>query len=404
MKTRARLFVILLCAGLLASCADVPENVISKAEERENNSLSVSADAKPESIPVSELKADVDKALSEKYANFTLSDKINVVLPERYVRCDFKQTDGVSDRAQELAGRFFDAELIKGVKAEEGSWDYSKAFTFHSCGFRDEEKEIHYFLWDNGFLCFMKSPLFYEQCECGKVRKIYHADRKDDLSDKYDLNGTEISVAEAVEAANKWLDENYADLVPDYKVSVKTVLARQNDYGENALEFYAHLIYKGIELDELNQIVESGTSKLKYANKRISMIMKNSTDISYFTNGDGMLKPDEGENLDKIISLSSALRCIESTFTDFETPPEINSIGLKYTLSPQYYAGLPAEQAIPYNAPGTKYKGRIVWEFVIDVPHCLLTDNDPGDVRRYILVDAETGDIEFEFDINKLGQ
>ena len=404
MKIKVKMIILALCAGLLASCADVPENVVSKAEVRENNDISAAADAKPESIPVGELKADVDKALSKKYANFTLSDKINVVLPETYVRCDFKQTDGLSERADELAGRFFDAELIKGIKAERGDWKFSEAYTHRIRGFRDEEKEIHYSLWDNGFLCFMKGQLFREQIECGKVQKIYHADRKDDLSDKYTLGDTEISVAEAVEAANKWLGENYADLEPDYKVCVKTVMVRQNDQGENALQFNVHLIYKGIELDELREIYEAGTNRMKYACKQIIMIMKNGTEIGYFTNGDGMLKPVEGQSLDKIISLSSALKSIESTFTDFESPPEINSIGLKYTLSPQYNADLPAEKAVPYNAPDTEFKGRIVWEFVIDVPRELLTDNDPGDVRRYILVDAETGDIEFEFDINKLGQ
>lgn len=404
MKT-AKLMICALCVCLLGGCADVPKNVVSKAEERDNNSLSAAADAKLETISVSELKADAERALSEKYSNFTLSDKINVRLPENYMQCDFVQTDGFTARADELVSRFFDAEQLGGIRPEQSSWDYSKAFSHRTSGFRDEEKEIHYCLWDNGFLCFMKGQLFKEQIECGKVRKIYHADRKDDLSDKYDLNGTELSVAEAVEAANKWLDENYADLVPDYKVSVKTVLARQNDYGENALQFNAHLTYKGIELDELNQIVKAGSSGIRYANKRIILIMKNGTDIDYFTNGDGMLRPKEGQSLEKIISLSSALRSIESTFTDFEAPPELGSIGLKYTLAPQYDADLPAEQAIPYNAPGTEYKGRLVWEFVIDVPHSLIPeDNDPGDVRRYIYVDAENGSIDFEFDLNKLRQ
>ena len=91
---------------------------------------------------MSELQADADQALSEKYSNFTLSDKINLSLPENYMECDFVQTDGFTSRADELVSRFFDAEQLGGIKTEQNSWDYSEAFSHRTSGFSDEEKEM----------------------------------------------------------------------------------------------------------------------------------------------------------------------------------------------------------------------------------------------------------------------
>lgn len=393
------LMLSLFSAIFLAACAETPDTVISKAEKKQNNHTAQSYDTKPQSISIDDLQEDIDHALSAEYANFDLSDDIDVEIPEAFVECDFVQVDGFSDRADEIAGRFFDSEILKSVRIEGYSDKYSDNYTNTSRGFREESKQVHYFVWDNGFICFMKPVLFEEQSDGGQCIKLYHVDRNDDISDKYILGDKEVSVAEAVNEANNWLKENYADLEPDYDIKVKTVIARQNDYGEYSLHFNIHKTYKGIELDELMQKYDD--NRIKFANQRILMIMKNGTDIDYFSNLSGMIKPVEKQSLDNIISLTSALRSIETTFADFDEKPEINDINLKYTLKPQY----DPESGIPFNAPNTEMSGRIVWEFVMDVPHDMISDaGSLGDVRRYIYVDAEDGQIDYEFDVHKLLQ
>ncbi len=398
-----KMIICITAAMTFASCADVPDNVRSKAEEREAME-STAHEAGPELIRTDDLSEDIDKALAENYSNFKLASGIKVQIPEAFVECDFRQVDGFSEKADEIMGRFFPAEMTEGIKPEAFEDSFSENYVNISRGFRDEERQIHYFLWDNGFLCFMKPLLFNEQTAGGKTVRIYHADRGDDLSDKYLLGDSEVSVKAAADAANKWLAEKYADLEPDYRISVKTVLVKLNDYGEYSFQLYVDKSYKGIELDELNTIIDiSDTDKhrYKYVNQRILMIMKSGTDIDYFTNSTGILKPVEKQSIDKIISLSSALRSIETTFTDFDDPPEINSIRLKYTLSPQYSS----DDDIPVYAPETLNTGRIVWEFVIDVPpETISNDNENGDVRKYVYVDAQDGSIDYEFDINRLWQ
>lgn len=128
-----------------------------------------------------------------------------------------------------------------------------------------------------------------------------------------------------------------------------------------------------------------------------------------------MIKPAEKKTLDKAISLSSALGYIENTFTDFNEPLDICEINLKYMLHPDYD---PRIQRV--NDPGVKLEGRLVWEFVITIPENYLCsyeiglskanageDFDPNkisydDLRKYICVDVENGELFYEFEMNML--
>ena len=92
---------------------------------------------------------------------------------------------------------------------------------------------------------------------------------------------------------------------------------------------------------------------------------------------------------------------IQNKFTDFASPYEISDISLKYTLTPEYDASAPHNKP---DDPGVKNIGHLVWEFVMDVPAGDLPDNGAkyGDVRRFIHIDAESGEMEYEFDVSLL--
>ena len=131
------LMLSLFSAIFLTACAETPDNVISKAEEKQNNHTAQSYDTKPQSISIDDLQEDIDHALSAEYANFDLSDGINVEIPEAFTECDFIQVDGFSDRADEIVGRFFDSEMLEGVEIKGYSDKYSDNYTNISRGFRD---------------------------------------------------------------------------------------------------------------------------------------------------------------------------------------------------------------------------------------------------------------------------
>ena len=384
---------ILLSVLLLAGCADAPDNV-------KNNSQSGKKEINPiqeiQYIPVGELKDDAQKALSYGYSNFTFIDGIDVSLPDEYLQCSFKQTEGFEENYQDILSRFFDADtLSKQSILKETGPDGMVSYSF-----TDESQKIYGCVGDNGFICFAK-PEAYDNLFLGGSRvKIYHVDRNDDLSDSYTLDGEEVSVQQAADYAQKWLDENYADVSPEFEIKVKTIIARKTDDGIYSYQIFAEELYKGALLDSLAQVTETidGDTKVKYSTHSILMQMFKKDEISSLTNGTGTVVPNEEHSIENIVSLTSAMGYLETTFTDFAEPMEISDINLKYTLSPNY-DHVDNHQA-PY-AAGIDYDSRLVWEFAFDLPENELQP-EWGNVQKYIYIDAESGELEYEFDTGVL--
>lgn len=380
---------ILLLALLLAGCAKTPDNI-------QNNSQSEKKEANPikeiQKIPVGELKDDTEKALSYDYSNFTFANGIDVSLPDEYLQCSFTQTENFEENYQDILSRFFDADtLSKEDIVKETSSDGMISYSF-----RDEQQKIYGCVGNNGFICFVKPMAFDDMFVGGNRIKIYHVDRNDDLTDSYALDGEEVSIQQAAEYAQKWLDENYADVSPEFEIKVKTIIARKNDEGIYSYQIFAEELYKGTLLDSLAQVTETidGNVKIKYSTHTILMQMFKKDEISSLTNGTGTVVPNEEHSIENIVSLTSAMGYLETTFTDFALPMEISNINLKYTLSPDYdYVD---NRQSPYDV-GIDFDSRLVWEFAFDVPENELQP-EWGDIQKYIYIDAENGELEYEFD------
>ena len=412
---KKKIIIAAISLVMLVGCNEVPEDVRSRTEEREEAKSAARAEASDSSgelgyISLSDLRNDIDKALSVKYSNFILADGLKVDLPAEYSICDFKQADDFEKKADILAGRFFTEDELEGETisllnepATDGENDPNMIY---ARGFRDNDKKLHCFVWDSGFSLLMKPYFFDDLGTDSTFFKLYHVDRGDDLSDKYKLADGEMTVKEASDLAQEWVDKNYSDIEPDYLFRVKTVIVRMNDDEEYHFLIRVSKIYKGIALDELCETVDCSESdpnggyyyRIENSLNYIEIKIGKQGEIGYFSNATGTLVPKEKGQLDKIISLSSALGYLQKTFADFNDPMKVGDIELKYMLSPEYdYKAYKF-----YNTAGTKMKGRIVWEFVIDVPQDV--GSEYNDVRKYICIDVQTGEMIYEFDVNALLQ
>lgn len=397
--------IICLAAAMLTACAETPESILNKEIVEPDDT--VKEIIEPELIPTDDLAEDISTALSRSYSNFTLGSGVNVELPDEYHECSFTQIADFEENYYEVLSRFFDEETLSSVDITWTEWaDGVKGYYFE-----DTMQKIYGSVSDNGHIFFVRPSAYDNKIEGGDRIKIYHIDRNDDLSDSYDLNGTEVTVAQAAEFAQKWLDENYADLEPDYEISVKTMIARQTDMGIYSYDIFAEKKYKGTILDSLLMTLEStedNNTKIKYSTQEIFMQMFTPDEIGCLTNSTGIIIPKEEETLDELISLTSAMRFIESTFTDFNETMEISDINLKYTLTPIYdYANFRS-----YTGAGISYDSRLVWEIAIDVTEEEMpkgyTEEERsnylsnGAMQKYIYIDAQTGEMDFEFDVNLL--
>lgn len=407
MKAFKELLLSSLCVMFMTACNEVPEDVRSRTEQ--SRELSEKHTGEIKYIPVDEMKDDIEKAFNDTYSNFKLRKGIEVRLPERFTECEFTQTEGFLSNTEKALDTFFDENEIEGIELQNGRFpeDGKKGSLIKA--FRDDDKELHFCDWDNGFLCVMRGELFTQMTLGGKTVKIYHVDRGEDLSDKYLLGDKEYSVKEAVDAAQEFIDDKYAQFDPGYELKVKTVKVMQNDLGEYSMYHTVIKLYNGVKLDDmmLNLFSNTENDDSDFKPKRFSKVLlgcKSGIDIEYLTNNDGTVKAKEIKTLDKAVSLSSALQYIEKRFTDFNSIPEICDIQLSYTLSPVY-----DEDTSIYNAPGTKMESRLVWEMIISLSEdeeksLSRIKPEHGDVRKYIRIDAETGEMEFEFDVNMLLQ
>lgn len=387
-------------AVVLAGCAQTPDSVRFSAEKdsKERNEITAM-----QYISSNELSDDIDNALDKSYTQFDLRENISVKLPEDYCEVDFTQISDYEENYEKIMTRIFGKDVLdreNTVHDETGDGMVSYSFS-------DDDGKMYGCVGNNGFICFAKPSAFDDLFNGGNRVKIYHIDRDDDLSDSYELDGTSVTIKQAADFAQDWLDKNYADLEPDLEIAVKTIIVRQSDQGIYSFDIHASKKYNGVLLDDLVQMTDTSDesmSKMKYITQGIYMQMFKSDEIGSLTNGNGILIPKKEKSVDKIISLSSAMGYIENTFTDFNEKMEISAIDLKYTLTP---LNDNKNGQSCYDA-GIKFDSHLVWEFVMDVPENEMPVGDEyssaGNIQRFIYLDAESGDLDYEFDINMLMQ
>ena len=301
-------------------------------------------------------------------------------MPEDYCEVDFTQISDYEENYEKIMTRIFGKDVLdreNTVHDETGDGMVSYSLS-------DDDEKMYGCVGNNGFICFAKPSAFDDLFNGGNRVKIYHIDRNDDLSDSYELDGTSVTIKQAADFAQDWLDKNYADLEPDLEIAVKTIIVRQSDQGIYSFDIHASKKYNGVLLDNLVQMTDTSDesmSKMKYITQGIYMQMFKSDEIGSLTNGNGILIPKKERSVDKIISLSSAMGFIENTFTDFNEKMEISAIDLKYTLTP---LNDNKNGQSCYDA-GIKFDSHLVWEFVMDVPEnempvgCLLYTSDAAD-------------------------
>lgn len=384
----------------LVSCAEAPDEVKSRTEQRnEMISEAEKHNDELEFIPVSELAADAEKALAGKYSNFRLRDGLTVELNDEYYRCDFKHRENYSQNGERLAKLFFTEEELSKVKVETITERLTGALDENgnpdpniitASGFRDEDEKLHFFAVDNGQTVFMK-PQFFETFGIAPVIARYDLDIDKDLSDSYTLGGKEITAAEAAENAQKWLDEIYKPQAePEYDFKVERVYVCGKIGAEN-IHIYAYKTYKGVRLDSC--IPRLTDSVITGETETLELVTDNGTDYSWLSTGDGTVVPTEGQKTEELASLSGALGYIEKTLTDFNEPLNIDKINLVYIIEPLYDTGM--GKKVRYDTAGSSSKGSLAWQFIIDAPS---REKAPvkGALQKYILVNAETGEIEYQ--------
>lgn len=398
-----KIIPLLLLISTIFGCAEVPDEVRNDMNSYRNEERKDFENLGFTYVNISELVETSEAALSKEYTQFKISDKVTLSDSEDIYLMSFEKadfSDNISEQFDNAMRLFFEDSEIneqQTERIEDGDENYVM--------FDDTEKKVYGCVDNNGFISILKPDLYDVSFSFdGTNVKIYHVDRKEDLSDEYQLSDGKCSVEDAVNYVNGWLDTEYRKFSPEYDYEVETVIVREHE--ENySYQFLVHALYKGVPIDSYTREAEwidgEFTGRMRYWDYGIQLQMVNINEISLFTNGIGILIPQENEKIEECISLESALDYCENTFADFKNVT-ISDIDIMYTLTPVYDESNASEDD-PFNFELIGYDSHPVWEFVIDVPpEDFLANgevNTYGDIRKYIYIDMVTGELNYNFDI-----
>lgn len=399
MKRIMLLLSTILCIASVSGCAETPDEVKS-----DMSSYREETDSDPDSfeftyISVADLSENAETALNKEYKQFKISDKIRFEQPDEINIMSFENISGFSEKAREALELFFTGQELS---AQEPDEEHSGIM------FYNETDKLYGCADDDGFIAVLKPDAFDISFSCQEPNvKIYHSDRKDDLSDEYQLREGKCSVGDAVQYVDNWFETNYKPLAPFYDYRVESVIVREHE-GNYLYQMKVQAIYKGVALDSYTREVkfdDNYNHTSSYWDYSIQVQMIKSDEISSFANG-GIYKPTEVERIDKCISMESALKFCENTFTDFKDVT-ISDIGIMYTIMPVYEKVSEGDDRVGdlNNEIVVRNDSRPVWEIVIDVPPedylAAGEVNIYGDIRKYIYIDMITGEMKYDLEVNK---
>lgn len=403
-------FIMLMCS----SCADVPENVKNDMSQYNGQADIFMNQNEYQYIDVSDIAEDFKSALEGEYGQFEVSKEIIIPNSENICTMEFEYVDNFHENADEIFKIFFDDEVLK----KQTIIDDDSMQRMVTREFYNKQDKVYCCVGNNGFTAMLLPSAFDNSfSRSSTVIKTYHIDRNEISEDAYTLSDGECTVKEAVNFVNDWLNTKWKPFESYYDFSVKTVMVRELKE-KCYFDFVVEKYYNGIPLDEISDSVmsedENGCPYVKHTFSSIRINMMNCCEISSFTSLNGIIKPIQSASVNSILSLESALKLCQSTFSDFKAMI-ISDINIKYSLLPQYnYLGeeitygnvIIINSAESDTQAGVKVLSRPVWEIIIDVPSSEYGTssefNQYGDIKKYICIDVQTGEIYYRLSLSEV--
>ena len=115
MTVKKGIILTAVMALIMTACNDVPEDVKSRTEGRDSVIEAAQNRAHTgeiQYIPLSQMQADIDVALKDKYSNLTLRDGIEVALPDKLTECEFVQISDFLTNYDNVSGAMLDPSEI----------------------------------------------------------------------------------------------------------------------------------------------------------------------------------------------------------------------------------------------------------------------------------------------------
>ena len=337
-----RIISMILACLMLTACAKTPENVKSQ-KHYENSEVNVTT----EMIAPKDLQSSSENALNIQQKQFRI-DGVKLDLPSKLSLLELTQISGFEGNCEKVFDDMLGKDIWHSEKIVKQQASEQNPMTAYS--FRNESKKLYGCVGDNGFITFIKPECFDDPYTVqAETVKVYDVSKGELSGDRYRLADGEYSI-----------------------VSVQK-------------------LFEGVPLDDIMIMHGSDDPKVKNSVSKLDLTIHKRADISSFTNGVGIVKPSVRQEVNELLSLQSVMDICKNKFSAYNEI-RVKSIGLKYTVEPVYSENDKYKKA--YYDAGRKFTSHILWELVAE-----MGEQDKSDNKiRYIYADAQTGEIEFDFD------
>lgn len=427
MKKRILLLVLSIVLCMICGCAETPSEVITDMENyHDTNKVEQIEKESYDMIHVNELNNEIQNALKKQYGQFHLSPSISCSAPSSIETITLQIMDDFGMNYEDIFLNFFSKKELANQNIENktivssytvNGHKYNGKYSTTSHSFQNENEKTLGVVNNLGHICIIK-PSAYDSPfnNTDETIKVYHIDRGEDLTDSYSLIDGTITVSDAVDYVNTFLEQFIDKYEPTFLHKVKTVIVKRND-NTHYLRMIIEKSYKDVALDSYTAVWETDKNErnfLRFVHTEYEISMYHKNAIDCFTTGGSLFNIESSESVSECISLESALLHCQAKFADFQDIT-ISDINIMYTLSPEYdYIGEEITEDDgtkvnlnqPYPSANIKIHSRPVWEFAIDVsPTEYLQQgevNTKGDIHKYIYVDMLTGELYYQLDLDNL--
>lgn len=377
------------------SCVQTPDNI--KNADKGNNAPVAEA-VEWEYIAVKDIGAASEDALSMEYGGLDVSPDITIEQPESVCEMTFIQRSGFVDNYKDIYAHYFGEDLTADISFETQKDQNGKIISYD---FTDENAGAYGAVTDTGFITLI-SKNGMEETFGGEPVRLYRKGRNGWSNDSYPLTDGECTVSHAAEVIQNAIDEYYKQYEPLYSFKISEIAVRKKG-DKNGFRAVVEKSYKGVPLWSTFSIVDDDTDNMwtigylpyLHYTSDVTVCMYQTDTIDVISNHTGMIVPDEEKQLSEIISLESVLKYCSKQF-NLHDDMEIENISLKYTIDPVYTdddtAAATSGNGVDTHCANRRYRSRPVWE--IDIANPVETQ----DIRKYIMIDAVTGECEFDLD------
>ena len=256
--------------------------------------------------------------IGNKYENIILPEKLDV--PDVDKLCTFET----------------DMSVFHDKKAEKKASELAEVFGLESSNVEHDEYDGSYFVANDKGVVSISSQVFGisyvtdEHYRAGEQTIVAEYDlKKDDIS-SYNIGGEEYKAEDAVKFAESFINEKIMPIIEcsDGCKPLKLYVTKEADGRNTYLLYFSHTV-DGVEVECVDNSTVSPDSEGMRASTMILAMYEKDT-VNYFWNTRYFNLEGEKKEVQKIITLESALEYLEELLAEYKKY-EVSEISLKYS-------------------------------------------------------------------------